>query len=526
MPIANFNVSTSRVSTRFLPMRAALLLCGLIAHVACLVPTPLWENSKWERHVDLYKSYTKEQNTLTITNVAESPVKEYFYALPSNVLESLSVVLVVLPLRGIIVSARPVPADGSSSGFLHLSLPEPLAPGAEVELQLQIVYTGQIIPERPRIAMNDEHWVAFSTHKIAFLAYPTHQYQLTLAGVQSSTLEERSVEAIDPQFASTWLLARNRIEFTPIRATVPAFTLLVFDLVYRREFPLPRVYHLDRSVWISHWGDAVSVEETYELGNDASGLISGFLRIDWMKYLMSQRNSFVMTGLDLITTEGARELYYTDLVGNVLTLFVPEDGHLVVRPRFPVFGGWHYNFTVGWSSPLNNHVKPLQALDEYTARVPLLAGLQDARYDLVELTVVLPEGAEFVHVALPVPYVDKQIHTEYSFLDTSGRVSVTLVFENIVDELRNADVYVQYRYTTAAHWHKPLAVAGFVLTALAGVWLLSKVDVSIDEKVEEELVEVEEEEEDVEVIELTQDELETEQPAKKNKTKGKAKSKK
>jgi dolichyl-diphosphooligosaccharide---protein glycosyltransferase subunit 1 (ribophorin I) len=93
---------------------------------------------------------------------------------------------------------------------------------------------------------------------------------------------------------------------------------------------------------------------------------------------------------------GARDAYYVDTIGNVSTSrFRPArggvDANLEVLPRFPVYGGWNYTFSIGWNVDLSTVSKHTST--ERVLRVPFLEGPQNVQYKEFVLNIILPEGA-------------------------------------------------------------------------------------------------------------------------------------
>jgi oligosaccharyltransferase complex subunit alpha (ribophorin I) len=104
---------------------------------------------------------------------------------------------------------------------------------------------------------------------------------------------------------------------------------------------------------------------------------------------------------------GARNAYYTDIIGNVSTSrFRPArgvaDAHLEIQPRYPIFGGWNYTFRLGWNVDLDKVERTSGA--ERVLKIPFLEGPENIQYGSFDLTVILPEGSRFVPIS-PCPFV-------------------------------------------------------------------------------------------------------------------------
>lgn len=78
---------------------------------------------------------------------------------------------------------------------------------------------------------------------------------------------------------------------------------------------------------------------------------------------------------------------------------IKEESILELRPRYPILGGWSYNFTVGWDAPLEKSVHRTQD-GSYILAVPFITGMADVAVENVDFVVVLPEGATQVAPSL------------------------------------------------------------------------------------------------------------------------------
>ncbi len=69
---------------------------------------------------------------------------------------------------------------------------------------------------------------------------------------------------------------------------------------------------------------------------------------------------------------------------------------LEIKPRYPVFGGWKYPFTIGWNSDAKNFVRRVSD-GRYVVNIPFMEGprqVEGVEYEQVSLRILLPEGAE------------------------------------------------------------------------------------------------------------------------------------
>ena len=70
-----------------------------------------------------------------------------------------------------------------------------------------------------------------------------------------------------------------------------------------------------------------------------------------------------------------------------------------IQPRFPLLGGWSFEFTVGWDLNLGSWMKNV-GRDKKMLAVPFMTGLKGVVVDEAELIVTLPEGAKSVLISV------------------------------------------------------------------------------------------------------------------------------
>lgn len=125
-----------------------------------------------------------------------------------------------------------------------------------------------------------------------------------------------------------------------------------------------------------------------------------------------------MLGFSVDLPSGARDVYFTDIVGNVSTSrFRPSPQSpatqskiksspkssrasppsiLEVKPRYPLLGGWNYTFTLGWDAPLEDSARYDSKTGEYVVAIPFFTHLPGSVVDDAEVKIILPEGATYV----------------------------------------------------------------------------------------------------------------------------------
>ena len=169
----------------------------------------------------------------------------------------------------------------------------------------------------------------------------------------------------------------------------------------RFEFtkPVTHVANLDRDVEVSHWGGNVAFEERYILVHRGANLTSQFNRVKWAAQQYFKPETFALKDIRIPLQPGSEDPYFTDTVGNVSTSNFrsgKREALLELKPRYPIFGGWKYPFTIGWNSNAANFLRKT-ASGGYVLKIPFLEGPKQAEgieYAQVNVRVLLPEGAE------------------------------------------------------------------------------------------------------------------------------------
>lgn len=458
-------------------------VASLLRLAQCFVPLPdkVWENLEYKKLVDVKHAYINEAVELTIENVSDEPVDEYYLALPEQVYDRVSLFAAKLADKNVFVNSSLYPGkseleDGTIVGYGLIKLPGFIAPGEKLSLGVRISHNAHGSPYPSRIAISDEQNLLLETARLPFSAYFTKKGNLRVIG--STKFRE-----LDPSDDSslTGKETEGGISFGSWTDIQPFETKSELNLLYSHNIPVIETSRLNRDIWVSHWASTIQFEEYYEIINHSAELDKGFSRLELMKDQQGMRLSHYCSVLEMSLPKQSTDHYYTDLVGKVSTSRVLGD-HFYLKPRYPLFGGWKYNFTIGWTNKLSSFLhKQKAAQDTYILSVPLLNGPTDTIYDEVALSIFLPEGAQVVAVDPPVPFIDIKITTQNSYFDLNkGHVKITCNFKNLIDEIGKGQVLVKYKYDTNTFYKKPLSIALYIFVALMSFFLLKSIDLSTE----------------------------------------------
>ncbi|KAF8339080.1 oligosaccharyl transferase alpha subunit [Cantharellus anzutake] len=252
----------------------------------------------------------------------------------------------------------------------------------------------------------------------------------------------------------------------------------IVKIHYVYDQPILTVSSLRRTAEISHWGDNLNIQDDIKLLNDGARLEGQFSRIDYQRQNFFQKGgSSILPGFTIQLPAGARDPYFTDIVGNVSTSrFRPappksngkgasdRNSILEVKPRYPLIGGWNYTFRLGWDAPLGESTL-------YIAAIPFFTHIPGSVVDDAEVKIILPEGATDSNVYVPFA-VDEL------YRGTHGRPSIILKKRGLTVK-HTGLIYVSYSLSLTAHLNKVAAVASasFILFAIGLV--LRRTDTTI-----------------------------------------------
>jgi oligosaccharyltransferase complex subunit alpha (ribophorin I) len=325
--------------------------------------------------------------------------------------------------------------------YYKIEMPKPLAPNTPLTLQISLARVRSHRADPASIAQADKQYLSFKTHQYASVAYPTVK-QKTKITAPNSDIPEYSQDGLEVSKSGPVLT------YGPFADTKPGEKGQL--LFVRHEFTEPVIHmsKLERDIEVSHWGGNLAIEDRYWMENAGAKLDGYFSRVKWVQtqYYKPPTAAIKMLTIPLLT--GAKDVYFTDEIGNVSTSRYRSnlrESTLELRPRFPVFGGWNYSFTIGYNYELSNFLKKTTLPDQYVLKVPLFEGPSDSTvYEDVTVRVVLPEGATGVKFQSPVSVESHDIVLHKTFMDTIGRTTLVLRVKNVVDEQKRSYLYVSF----------------------------------------------------------------------------------
>ncbi|KAI9690625.1 MAG: dolichyl-diphosphooligosaccharide--protein glycosyltransferase subunit 1, partial [Bogoriella megaspora] len=365
--------------------------------------------------------------------------------------------------------------------FYLIHLPTPLAAKAQQTLSISYNVLSALSPLPSSIGQTEKQYLQYTFSAHTPSAYETENQKTKLkfpnGDIPNYTLIPGSGTE-DPQKQGS-SITYGPYEKTPAGSTQP--------VTVRYEFTKPVLHTalLQRDIYVSHWGGALSIEELYNPLTNAGAKLKGFFnRVEWQRSAYYNPASAALKELRFPLTPGSSDAYVVDDIGNVSTTHWrsgAKEALLELRPRYPIFGDWRYKFKMGWSADLSQYLRNVGG-DRFVLKVPFIEGPKASEgsvYERVEVNVVLPEGATNVDFSTNIPILTNSTSFFRTYMDTTGRSKLTLVAQNVVDGQRESDLFVTYEYPWTAGLKKPLTIFGGMLSVFAAIWALGQLNVNI-----------------------------------------------
>lgn len=449
-------------------------------------PPQVFKNANLVHVISLEKNSAKETINVVVENDSKEPQDEYYLPFTSVQMEHLG---------GLEVKDR---KDASLAGFdvhavefdplsdiqyYRIRLPTPLPPKAQQTLGISFHQLQALSPLPAAIDQSEKQYLVYSFSAYCPSAYPTLK-QKTEVKLPSSDIPDYTKMAGSGDVKEFPQKQGTKLTYGPF-AELPAGAVSPARVRYEFTKPVTHVSHLERDIEVSHWGGNIAFEERYTLYNHGANLSNLFNRVKWAQAQYFNPQTWALKELKFPLRVGSTEAYFTDIIGNVSTSRFRSNNReasLEIKPRYPVFGGWKYPFTVGWNANAKNFLRQLSA-DNYILNVPFLEGPKQPEgvgYEQIEVRIVLPEGAEKVqfHTTIPQSSItDYIVDQQRTYLDTIGRTVLTIKARNLPDEFRDRELIVTYEYTLMDSLRKPLVIFASSMAVFFSVWLLSKVEV-------------------------------------------------
>ena len=288
----------------------------------------------------------------------------------------------------------------SSTEFYKITLPTALAPKEQLTLSITYHVLSALSPLPAQIQQNDNQYVLHKFSAYAPSAYTTvkqkTKLKLPTADVPDAVVLPASLNAEgkeDPQKQG------STFTYGPY-GELEAGAVQDVSVRYEWTKPLTHGKLVERDIEVSHWGGNVATEERYWITNRAATLKKHFSRLQYQQSSYFNPPTSALKELRFPLAVGSADPYFTDDIGNVTTSNFrssARETNLDLRPRYPLYGGWNYNFRVGWNNAISSVLRRGKgASDRYILKVPFLGGpkqTEGIEYERVVTRIILPEGS-------------------------------------------------------------------------------------------------------------------------------------
>jgi oligosaccharyltransferase complex subunit alpha (ribophorin I) len=458
---------------------ATSVLLLLLLSAVSSSPLPLEDGIRVvsaEKRIDLTGSIVKVFLTLKVENAAASEVSQVLISFTPTEVEHLSIVKamraegkrkkkVYAPLS---VQASDLTTTPNAGRLYSVQLSTPLKPGEKTTLEVLYVLTHSLEPFPAEISQSESQLVYYRDSAVLLSPYHVME-QVTYIKVPSNRIE--SFTRVDPTSRSG-----TELKYGTYSNQMPN-TYLPILVHYENNRPFAIVEELVRKVEISHWGN-VQITEHYILKHGGARHKGVFSRLEYQsRPSISGMSSF--KNLLAKLPPRVHSVYYRDEIGNISSSHLRTDSHkseLEIEPRYPLFGGWHCTFTIGYSLPLQDFLFESDDVRRYinlTFGCPLL----DTVVDDLTIKVVLPEGSKNPQPVVPFQ-VEKHLETSYSYLDVVGRMTVVLKKKNVVGE-HNVPFQVHYEFNPIFMLAEPLMLISAMFLFFVACIAYLRMDLSI-----------------------------------------------
>ncbi|RBR03455.1 hypothetical protein FVER53590_00956 [Fusarium verticillioides] len=458
-------------------------------------PPQVFKNANLVHVISLEKTYVKEQINVLVENVAKEPQTEYYVPFTAEQLPRIGGFEVkdrkdanAGPFAAEAVEYDPL----SDVQYYRIRLPTPLKPGAQQTLGITYYYLKAYTPLPAAVSQDDDQYLSFNFSVYAPSAYITKKQKTELkaasADVPDYTKLQGSGEVKEFPVKQGTKLIYGPFDEKPAGAVSPA------NVRFQFTKPVIHVKELDRLIEVSHWGGNIAFEEHYEMYHGGANLSDNFDRIKYSQHSLYRqhgvagvRPSHYLDQLRIPLPGGSVDAYYTDVIGNVTTSTWRTDNRdalLVLKPRYPLFGGWRYPFTIGWNSDASNFLRKT-ATGSFVLRIPFIEGPKQpegVEYEHINISVLLPEGAETVKFHTNIPessIVSTSVDLTRTYLDTVGRTTVSIKARNLVDEFRDRQLIISYDAPLSSALRKPLVIFASAMVVFVTTWALGHVQAII-----------------------------------------------
>jgi oligosaccharyltransferase complex subunit alpha (ribophorin I) len=422
------------------------------------------------RELDLTSHILRQRVSLTITNEGEASINSFHYPIDKGLVDNLSHMQATFKEKGkdsVNLLTSPATIDTDVTGY-KVTLPSPLSAKETITITIDTVFTNVVIPYPKEITQFDKQLVQTSANAYIFIPYPC-KTQSTKIKVPNSNIE--SFTRISPVSADG-----STINYGPY-TDAPPYSHSRIAIHYENNNPFLAVTSLERIIQVSHWG-VIQVEEYIRVRHTGAVLKGSFSRFDYQRNPNSGLSA--VKSYTTLLPAAAQDVYYRDEIGNISTSHLrnAEDfTELLIRPRFPLFGGWQTYYYVGYNVPSYEYL--YHRGNSYLLNMRLIDHVFDDQVvDVATVKIILPEGAKNVHLNPPYEVKDQSMSVHHTYLDTVGRPTITVKGYNLVEQ-HIVEFQLMYNFESYLLLQEPLLLISALFVFFLLIIGLVRLDFSI-----------------------------------------------
>ncbi|KAF9130180.1 proteasome regulatory particle base subunit [Mortierella sp. 14UC] len=427
------------------------------------------------RTVDLSKPIIREITSAAVQNTAEQDQTEYYFPVDQAYSDNLAFITAEnRKTKEVLEVIKDEKYYDAQFQYYKIKLSTPLPPGEKVQITVRSSLTNLIHAFPTHVGQAEKQKFVFFGNPFALTAYPAAKQKTTVVTPNNVLEVHEHPEEVDV------VIKNNQVILGPYN-DVNSLEHGIFEVQYEMIGAVPHVRRFRREIEVSQWGNNLAVEEHYNFVNRGAELKGQFSRIDYQRNPMGIREGNGVLGFQTKIPKLARDIYYRDEIGNISTSAIahqPDHVQLMLKPRFPLFGGWNTTWYIGYNTPLDGYLRKVTGTDKHILKVPVISPMPDTTYEEVEIRVVLPEGAKNVKAVLPFEVDEVEYSTTKTYMDSAGRSTVTILASNLIED-HAQDLLIEYEFSQTSYLTKPLAAATMLMAIYATSIVFSRLDFKI-----------------------------------------------
>ncbi|KAF9926629.1 proteasome regulatory particle base subunit [Linnemannia zychae] len=434
-----------------------------------------WKITNLLRTLDLSKPIIREITSAAVQNTGEQHQTDYYFPVDQAYSDNLAYISAEnrKTKEALEVTKDEVYYDPQFQ-YYKIKLSEPLPPGEKVQITVRTSLTNIIRPFPTHVGQAEKQKFVYFGNPFALTAYPATKQKTTVITPNNALEVHEHPEEVD------LIIKNNQVILGPYN-DVNSLEHGIFEVQYELTGAVSHVRKFRREIEISQWGNNLAVEEHYSFVNRGAELKGQFSRIDYQRNPMGIREGNGLLAFQTKIPKLARDIYYRDEIGNISTSAIAHQSdhiQLMLKPRFPLFGGWNTTWYIGYNSPLNEYLHTIAGTNKHILKVPVFSPMSETTYEDVEIRVVLPEGAKNVKAVVPFEIDEIEYSTTKTYMDSAGRSTVTILATNLIEDHAH-DMLIEYEYSTVSYLTKPLAAATMFMALYTSSIVFSRLDFRI-----------------------------------------------